>query len=105
MATPSGKRGESCMDAGIVSRDRKSVPDVPAFDRRTEGRHVQTATGSLSSESRRLRRDACALGYRVLAPVWDRRLGLEPWTAHFLFLHMMFHRMAGCRPGTVEPWP
>ena len=54
MATPSGKRGESCMDAGIVSRDRKSIPDVPAFDRRTEGRHVQTATGSLSSESRRL---------------------------------------------------
>ena len=81
MATPSGKRGESCMDAGIVSRDRKSIPDVPAFDRRTEGRHVQTATGSLSSESRRLRRDACALGYRVLAPVWDRRLGLEPRTA------------------------
>ena len=81
MATPSGKGGESRMDAGVVYRDRKSVSDVPAFDRRAEGRHVQTATGSLSSESRRLRRDACALGYRVLAPVWDRRLGLEPRTA------------------------
>ena len=33
------------MDAGIVSRDRKSIPDVPAFDRRAEGRHVQTAYG------------------------------------------------------------
>ena len=59
------------MDAGIVSRDRKSIPDVPAFDRRAEGRHVQTASGPLSSESRRLRRDACAPDGSFLISAYD----------------------------------
>ena len=58
------------MDAGIVSRDRKSIPDVPAFDRRTEGRHVQTAPGSLSMDARALVLGPCALdGLRRQEPM------------------------------------
>ena len=58
------------MDAGVVYRDRKSVSDVPAFDRRAEGRHVQTASGPLSMDARALVLWPCALdGLRRQEPI------------------------------------